>query len=47
MIRLLDACIATLKGRGLQRVYLDAIKGGDEGFQSMGEQFLTSVCFHY
>lgn len=38
MIRLLDACIATLKGRGLQRVYLDAIKGGDEGFQSMGFQ---------
>ncbi|RWA09962.1 hypothetical protein EKO27_g5136 [Xylaria grammica] len=37
MIRLLDACIAVLREHGMQRVYLDAIKGGDEGFQSMGE----------
>ncbi|KAI1310088.1 hypothetical protein F5Y03DRAFT_382788 [Xylaria venustula] len=37
MIRLLDACITVLREQGMQRVYLDAIKGGDEGFQSMGE----------
>jgi hypothetical protein len=37
MIRLLDACITVLRDQGMQRVYLDAIKGGDEGFQSMGE----------
>ncbi|KAI0199026.1 hypothetical protein F4808DRAFT_451650 [Astrocystis sublimbata] len=35
MIRLLDACISVLRDQGMQRVYLDAIKGGDEGFQSM------------
>ncbi|KAI1117323.1 hypothetical protein F5Y14DRAFT_439427 [Nemania sp. NC0429] len=38
MIRLLDACIAVLRNQGMQRIYLDAIKGGDEGFQSMGFQ---------
>lgn len=37
MIRLLDTCIAVLREQGMQRIYLDAIKGGDEGFQSMGE----------
>ncbi|TRX96292.1 hypothetical protein FHL15_003016 [Xylaria flabelliformis] len=36
MIRLLDACITVLRDLGMQRIYLDAIKGGDEGFQSMG-----------
>ncbi|KAI1814777.1 hypothetical protein GGS20DRAFT_383494 [Poronia punctata] len=38
MIRLLDACITALREQGMQRIYLDAIKGGDEGFQSMGFQ---------
>ncbi|KAI1180902.1 hypothetical protein F4777DRAFT_177724 [Nemania sp. FL0916] len=38
MIRLLDRCIKALRDQGMQRVYLDAIKGGDEGFQSMGFQ---------
>lgn len=38
MIRLLDACITVLREQGMKRIYLDAIKGGDEGFQSMGEQ---------
>jgi len=37
MIRLLDACIAALRQKGMQRIYLDAIRGGEEGFQSMGE----------
>ncbi|KAI1365358.1 hypothetical protein F5Y08DRAFT_352839 [Xylaria arbuscula] len=38
MIRLLDTCITVLREQGMQRIYLDAIKGGDEGFQSMGFQ---------
>ncbi|KAH9909769.1 hypothetical protein F4778DRAFT_767791 [Xylariomycetidae sp. FL2044] len=38
MIRLLDKCVSTLEGRGMQHVFLDAIKGGYEGFQSMGFQ---------
>ncbi|KAI1261324.1 hypothetical protein F5Y18DRAFT_209277 [Xylariaceae sp. FL1019] len=38
MVRLLDACITVLRDQGMQRVYLDAITGGDEGFQSMGFQ---------
>ncbi|KAF2970057.1 hypothetical protein GQX73_g3563 [Xylaria multiplex] len=38
MIRLLDTCITVLRERRMQRVYLDAIKGGDEGFQSIGFQ---------
>ncbi|KAI0146323.1 hypothetical protein GGR57DRAFT_286604 [Xylariaceae sp. FL1272] len=38
MIRLLDACITVLRGQGMHRIYIDAIKGGDEGFQSMGFQ---------
>jgi hypothetical protein len=36
MIRLLDTCITVLRDLGMQHVYLDAIKGGEEGFQSMG-----------
>jgi hypothetical protein len=43
MIRLLDACIAVLRDQGMQRIYLDAIKGGDEGFQSMGEQSYVNM----
>ncbi|KAI0472067.1 hypothetical protein GGR56DRAFT_105876 [Xylariaceae sp. FL0804] len=38
MIRLLDACITVLKNQGMERVFLDAVKGGREGFQSMGFQ---------
>ncbi|KAI1805567.1 hypothetical protein F4811DRAFT_561099 [Daldinia bambusicola] len=38
MIRLLDACVTILKGQGMKRVFLDAVKGGYEGFQSMGFQ---------
>ncbi|KAI0398200.1 hypothetical protein F5Y17DRAFT_145415 [Xylariaceae sp. FL0594] len=38
MIRLLDACITALRKKGMQRIYLDAVRGGEEGFQSMGFQ---------
>lgn len=37
MIRLLDACVTILKDQGMKRVFLDAVKGGYEGFQSMGK----------
>ncbi|KAL7625493.1 hypothetical protein AAE478_004713 [Parahypoxylon ruwenzoriense] len=38
MIRLLDACVSILREQGMKRVFLDAVKGGYEGFQSMGFQ---------
>ncbi|KAI0012780.1 hypothetical protein F4779DRAFT_531862 [Xylariaceae sp. FL0662B] len=38
MIRLLDACVTVFKGQGMNRVFLDAVRGGYEGFQSMGFQ---------
>ena len=38
MIRLLDSCIRILAGQGMQGMFIDAIRGGDEGFQSMGKQ---------
>lgn len=37
MIRLLDACIHVLSEQGMNIMFVDAVKGGDEGFQSMGE----------
>jgi hypothetical protein len=36
MIRLLDACVTALSEQGMQRLFVDAISGGDEGFQSTG-----------
>ncbi|KAK3377997.1 hypothetical protein B0H63DRAFT_397624 [Podospora didyma] len=38
MIRLLDSCIRILSGQGMTKLFIDGIKGGDEGFQSMGFQ---------
>ncbi|OIW29533.1 hypothetical protein CONLIGDRAFT_332240 [Coniochaeta ligniaria NRRL 30616] len=38
MIRLLDECIRTLSEQGMQRLFVDAIRGGDQGFQSTGFQ---------
>ncbi len=37
MIRLLDSCIGLLASQGMNKLLIDAVKGGDEGFQSMGE----------
>lgn len=37
MIRLLDSCIRTLAEQGISQLLIDAVRGGDEGFQSMGE----------
>jgi hypothetical protein len=37
MIRLLDSCIRLVKEQGMTKLFIDAVKGGEEGFQSMGE----------
>ena len=36
MIRLLDACVRALREQGMSKMFLDAMKGGQEGFQSIG-----------
>ncbi|KAK4204275.1 hypothetical protein QBC40DRAFT_104762 [Triangularia verruculosa] len=36
MVRLLDSCIQLLADQGMKQLLVDAVKGGDEGFQSMG-----------
>ncbi|KAI5862881.1 hypothetical protein GGS23DRAFT_73358 [Durotheca rogersii] len=38
MIRLLDTCFSILRGQGMKHVFLDAVRGGYKGFQSMGFQ---------
>ncbi|KAL8371738.1 hypothetical protein RB595_001508 [Gaeumannomyces hyphopodioides] len=36
MVRLLEACVRSLQEQGMQGMFLDAIRGGDEGFLVMG-----------
>ncbi|KAI1876375.1 hypothetical protein JX265_003901 [Neoarthrinium moseri] len=36
MIRLLGCCVEILQELGMQQVFLDGMKGGDEGFQNLG-----------
>lgn len=36
MVRLLDACVQTLGQQGKRKMYIDAVRWGDAGFQSMG-----------
>ena len=36
MIRLLDACVRALREQGMRKMFIDAMKGGQEGFQSIG-----------
>lgn len=38
MLRLLDECMRTLSSQGMQRLFIDAIKGSDEAFQSLNFQ---------
>lgn len=38
MIRLLDTCIGALARQGVRKLFVDAVKGGDEGFRSMGKR---------
>lgn len=41
MVRLLDACVQGLRQRGMGRMYIDAAKGGDAGFQSIGTWMMS------
>jgi hypothetical protein len=43
MIRLLDSCICLLAEYGVTRMLVDAIKGGEEGFQSVGKLPIFSL----
>lgn len=43
MIRLLDSSIRALSEHGMKRMFIDAVKGGDEGFQSMGTFLLAKT----
>lgn len=43
MIRLLDSSIRILSDHGMKGMFIDAVKGGDEGFQSMGEFFCLEL----
>lgn len=36
MVRLLDACVQALGQQGKRKMYIDAVRSGDAGFQSMG-----------
>jgi len=36
---MLDSCIRILREQGMNNLFIDAIKGGDEGFQSMGKSY--------
>ncbi|PSR83353.1 hypothetical protein BD289DRAFT_461359 [Coniella lustricola] len=38
MVRLLDTCVQTLRQQGKNRMYIDAVKGGEAGFPSIGFQ---------
>ncbi|KAF3804424.1 hypothetical protein GCG54_00000778 [Colletotrichum gloeosporioides] len=40
MIRLLDTCVKLLADRGMQQMFIDGVKGGNAGFQSLGKQNL-------
>jgi hypothetical protein len=41
MLRVLDACSRVLAERGMDHMFLDSVRGGEEGFQSLGE-----ACFY-
>ncbi|KAK1760497.1 hypothetical protein QBC47DRAFT_419271 [Echria macrotheca] len=38
MIRLLDSCIGLLAKHGMRKLFVDAMRGGDQGFQELGFQ---------
>ena len=37
MIRLLDACIRMLAEKGMRKLFIDGVRGGYVGFQSLGK----------
>jgi len=47
MIRLLDFCVQTLAEQGMTKLIIDAVKGGEDGFRSMGKSFLLLLFFSF
>lgn len=47
MVRLLDACVQGLRERGMGRMYIDAAKTKNAGFQSIGAQRMVSTVHFY
>lgn len=45
MVRLLDACVQALQYQGMNKMYIDAVKGGESGFRSIGTQSLFYYIF--
>lgn len=43
MFNLLDCCIGTLKEQGMTRLFIDAVKGSDEDFRSMGKYHVLQM----
>lgn len=37
MIRMLDSCIRMLATNGMRKLFIDAVKGGDQGFLGLGK----------
>jgi hypothetical protein len=42
-VRLLDGCITALSELGMQRVFVDAIPGNDEGFHAMSKIMMIDM----
>lgn len=47
MMRLLDACVTVLKKQGMSQLFLDGVKGGYDGFLSLGEPKNDPQLFFY
>ena len=43
MIRLLDACVGVLGEQGMRKMFIDGVRGGYEGFQSIGKRGLAHL----
>lgn len=37
MIRLMNYCVVTLEAAGMEKMFLDGVRGGAEGFQAIGK----------
>lgn len=48
MIRLLNVCMKVLADQGMRRMFIDGVRGGGEGFLSLGEHSLEKsfLFFH-
>jgi hypothetical protein len=37
IIRLMNYCVQVLESQGMEKMFLDAVRGGSEGFQAIGK----------